>query len=61
MAGTVVWETRNTIHILSKEKTSVVPKRGNGFGFNVHGKWVFLDGEALARDPIERTRKGVVA
>jgi RNase P/RNase MRP subunit p29 len=56
----VVWETRNTFHILSKEKTSVVPKKGNTFEFNIHGKSVFLEGESLARDPIDRTKKGLI-
>jgi RNase P/RNase MRP subunit p29 len=58
--GTVVWETRSTFHILSKEKTSVVPKKGNRFEFNIHGKSVFLEGEALERDPVERTKKGLI-
>jgi RNase P/RNase MRP subunit p29 len=58
--GTVVWETRNTLHIRSKAKTCVVPKRGNVFAFEVNGKKVSLDGASLERDPIERTKKGMV-
>jgi RNase P/RNase MRP subunit p29 len=60
ITGIVVWETRNTFHILSKEKTSVVPKKGNSFEFNVHGKHVLLEGETLERDPVERTKKGLI-
>jgi RNase P/RNase MRP subunit p29 len=56
----VVWETRNTLHIRSKGKTYVVPKRGNRFAFSVHGKKVSLEGSLLERDPIERTKKGMV-
>lgn len=55
-----MWETRNTLHIRSKAKTCVVPKRGNVFAFEVNGKKVSLDGASLERDPIERTKKGMV-
>lgn len=59
--GTVVWETRNTLLIRSAGKTCVVPKRGNVFAFSVHGKKVSLEGSSLERDPVERTKKGMVA
>jgi RNase P/RNase MRP subunit p29 len=57
----VVWETRNTLLIRSAGKTCVVPKRGNVFAFSVHGKKVSLEGSSLERDPVERTKKGMVA
>jgi RNase P/RNase MRP subunit p29 len=61
IAGTVVWETRNTLRIRNGKREWSVPKRGNAFEFGVHGKKVALEGSALERDPVERTKKGMMA
>lgn len=57
-SGRVVWETKNTIVIVSeKGRRLIVPKQHRLFVFKIGEEEVALRGESIAFRPEDRTRR----
>jgi ribonuclease P protein subunit POP4 len=58
LAGKVVWETMNTLHLESGSGVRKVPKRATIFVFSIEGgKNVEVSGDEIRFRPQDRTKK----
>ena len=63
LAGTVVWETKNTFKIITLDKDKKlriksIPKKGNAFQLFLKGKSITIEGDKISFSPIERAKRG---
>jgi len=59
ISGTVVMETKNTLHISGEGRTRIVAKRNSTFEFLADGERFVVDGEEISFRPHERLEKSV--
>ncbi|MCL4403279.1 MAG: ribonuclease P protein subunit [Candidatus Marsarchaeota archaeon] len=59
ISGTVVMETKNTLHIKDGARTRIVAKKNSVFEFLVDGERFVVNGDEISFRPHERLEKAI--